>query len=128
LDPIGFTTVLTVARLICLDAPFVSRLYGESSVTNMVAGAKWRITGHEIRLGLALFPCTAGTGIRRTMRRALTSLQRGASPGGNIGDFGLTMFADARLEPISQCSVNLGYWLNSNPKGSGRHCAAGSAR
>jgi len=43
-------------------------------------------------------------------------LQRGASPGGNIGDFGLTMFADARLSRSVNVSANLGYWLNSNPK------------
>ncbi len=37
-------------------------------------------------------------------------------PGGNIGDFGLVMFADARLSRSVNVSANLGYILNSNPK------------
>jgi hypothetical protein len=43
-------------------------------------------------------------------------LQRGASPGGDIGDFGLVMFVDGRLSRSVNLSANLGYILNSNPK------------
>ena len=43
-------------------------------------------------------------------------LQRGASPGANIGDFGLIGFVDGRLSQHVNVSANLGYILNSNPK------------
>src|SRR2546421_5321367 len=42
-NPIIIPTSYTTAPSYLPDAPFVSRLYGESSVTNMVIGAKWRI-------------------------------------------------------------------------------------
>jgi hypothetical protein len=43
-------------------------------------------------------------------------MQRGAGPGGDIGDFGLVGFLDARLSRSVNVSVNGGYILNSNPK------------
>jgi len=48
--------------------------------------------------------------------QGFNQLQRGASPGANIGDFGLVMFADGRLSKSVNLSANLGYILNSNPK------------
>jgi hypothetical protein len=44
-------------------------------------------------------------------------LQRGASAGGDLGDFGLSGVFDARLARWANVAVNAGYWLNSNPKG-----------
>ena len=44
-------------------------------------------------------------------------MQRGAGPGGDIGDFGLILFVDGRLSRSVNVSANLGYILNSNPKG-----------
>jgi hypothetical protein len=46
-------------------------------------------------------------------------LQRGASPGGDIGDFGIIGFVDGRLSRHINISANGGYILNSNPKGLG---------
>jgi hypothetical protein len=46
-------------------------------------------------------------------------LQRGASPGGDIGDFGLVGVVDGRLSEHINISANGGYILNSNPKGAG---------
>jgi hypothetical protein len=43
-------------------------------------------------------------------------LQRGASPGGSIGDFGLIGAISGRLSQHANVSANLGYILNSNPK------------
>jgi hypothetical protein len=43
-------------------------------------------------------------------------LQRGASPGGDIGDFGVIGFIDGRLSQHVNVSANFGYILNSNPK------------
>jgi hypothetical protein len=46
-------------------------------------------------------------------------MQRGAGPGGDIGDFGLIGFVDGRLGKHVNVSANGGYILNSNPKGLG---------
>src|SRR5205085_5065108 len=43
-------------------------------------------------------------------------LQRGAGPGANRGDFGLTAFAQARLAPWANLSANVGIVHNTNPK------------
>ncbi|HEX3085659.1 MAG TPA: hypothetical protein VHP99_14100, partial [Pyrinomonadaceae bacterium] len=117
LNPIVVPTVYTVAPSYLPDAPFVSRLYGESSVTDMVAGAKWRITGPRNPFGFGFIPMYRWYLDKAKDAQGFNQLQRGASPGGNIGDFGLTMFADARLSKHVNVSANLGYWLNSNPKG-----------
>jgi hypothetical protein len=111
--PISYTTAPTYLP----DAPFVNRLYGESSVTNMVAGAKWRITGPRNPFGFGFIPMYRWYWDKADDAQGFNQLQRGASPGGNIGDFGVTMFADARLSKHVNVSANLGYWLNSNPKG-----------
>ena len=46
-------------------------------------------------------------------------MQRGAGPGGDIGDFGLIGVVDGRLGKHVNVSANGGYILNSNPKGAG---------
>jgi hypothetical protein len=117
LDPIVVPTSFTIAPSYLPDAPFVSRLYGESSFNNMVVGAKWRITGPRNPFGFGFIPMYRWYLDKADDASGFNMLQRGASPGGNIGDFGLTMFADARLSRSVNLSVNLGYWLNSNPKG-----------
>src|SRR5215210_2269930 len=44
-------------------------------------------------------------------------LQRGASPGGAVGDFGLGAILSGRLSRSANLSVNATYILNSNPTG-----------
>jgi len=115
-SPIVVPVTWTTAPSYLPDAPFVSRLYGESSFTNFVAGAKWRLTGPRNPFGFGFIPMYRWYGDKADGAEGFNQLQRGASPGGNIGDFGLTMFADARLSRSVNVSANLGYWLNSNPK------------
>ena len=43
-------------------------------------------------------------------------MQRGASPGGNLGDFGLVGVVGGRLSRSVHLAANFGYILNSNPK------------
>jgi hypothetical protein len=117
LNPIVIPTSYTTAPSYLPDAPFVSRLYGESSVTDMVVGAKWRITGPRNPFGFGFIPFYRWYLDKAKDAQGFNQLQRGASPGGNIGDFGLVMFADARLSRSVNLSANLGYILNSNPKG-----------
>src|SRR2546425_5937711 len=111
--PVSFTTAPSYSP----DAPFVSRLYGESSFTNFVAGAKLRLTGPRNPFGFGFIPFYRWYPDKAKDADVFNQLQRGASPGGNIGDFGLVMFADARLSRSVNLSANLGYILNSNPKG-----------
>jgi hypothetical protein len=44
-------------------------------------------------------------------------MQRGASPGGNRGDIGVTLFYDTRAARWANISANLGYIYNSSVKG-----------
>ena len=54
--PITVPVNYTVAPAYLPDAPFVNRLYGESSFNNLVFGAKWRFTGPNNPLGVGIIP------------------------------------------------------------------------
>ena len=101
------------------DAPFVNRLYGESSFNNMVFGAKIRFTGPNNPLGVGLIPFYRWWMDKADDFSGFNQMQRGAGPGGDIGDFGLIGFVDGRLGKHVNVSANGGYILNSNPKGLG---------
>lgn len=115
-NPIVVPNSFTTAPSYLPDAPFVSRLYGESSFTNFVAGAKIRLTGPNNPLGFGFIPMYRWYPDKADDASGWNQLQRGAGPGANLGDFGLTMFVDGRLSRSVNLSANLGYWLNSNPK------------
>ncbi len=106
----------TLAPTYLPDAPFISRLYGESAFSTFSIGAKYRFTGPNNPFGIGLIPFYRFYGDNADDRSGFNQLQRGASPGGNIGDFGLIMFADGRLSRSVNVSANLGYILNSNPR------------
>ena len=116
LNGIVVPTTYTVEPSYLPDAPFVSRLYGESSFSNFVAGAKWRLTSPNNPLGFGFIPFYRWYGDKASGPSGFNQLQRGASPGANLGDFGLVMFVDGRLSRSVNLSANLGYILNSNPK------------
>jgi hypothetical protein len=99
------------------DAPFINRLYGTSSFTSMVLGAKWRWTGPRNPLGVGIMPFYRFYPDKADDLSGFNQMQRGAGPGGDIGDFGLLFFLDARLSRSVNVSTNFGYILNSNPKG-----------
>jgi hypothetical protein len=113
--PITFTTAPTYLA----DAPFINRLYGESSFTNFVVGAKIRFTGPNNPLGVGLIPFYRWYPDKADDFSGFNQMQRGAGPGGDIGDFGLIGFVDGRLHRNVNVSANVGYILNSNPKGLG---------
>ena len=106
----------TVAPAYLPDAPFINRLYGESSFGDMVFGAKIRLSGPNDALGLALIPFYRWYPDKADDFSGFNQLQRGASPGGSIGDFGLIGAVSGRLSKHVNVSANLGYILNSNPK------------
>jgi hypothetical protein len=106
----------TVAPSYLPDAPFVNRLYGESSFGNMVVGAKINLTGPNNGLSAAIIPFYRWYPDKANDFQGFNQLQRGASPGGDLGDFGLIGAVAGRLSKHVNVSANLGYILNSNPK------------
>jgi hypothetical protein len=117
--PITVPLTFTVAPSYLPDAPFVNRLYGESNFNNMVFGAKIRFTGPNNPLGVGLIPFYRWWLDKADDFSGFNQMQRGAGPGGDIGDFGLIGFVDGRLSKHVNVSANGGYILNSNPKGLG---------
>ena len=101
------------------DAPFLGREYGESSFSTFVVGAKWRFTGPNNPFGVAFIPFYRFYADGGDDASGFRNLQRGASPGGDIGDFGFIFAVDGRLSRSVNLSANLGFILNSNPKGPG---------
>jgi hypothetical protein len=116
-NPITVPVNYTVEPSYLPDAPFVNRLYGESSFNNLVFGAKWRFTGPNNPLGVGIIPFYRWWMDKGDDFAGFNQMQRGAGPGGDIGDFGLILFVDGRLSRSVNLSANLGYILNSNPKG-----------
>ncbi len=115
--PITVPLTFTVAPTYLPDAPFVNRLYGESNFNNMVFGAKIRFTGPNNPLGVGIIPMYRWWMDKGNDFSGFNQMQRGAGPGGDIGDFGIVGFVDGRLGKHVNVSANGGYWLNSNPKG-----------
>ncbi len=108
--------LFTIAPTYLPDAPFINRLYGESSFTDMVVGAKIRLASANDALGWGFIPFYRWYPDKGNDFQGFNQLQRGASPGGGMGDFGLIGFVDGRLSQHVNVSANLGYILNSNPK------------
>jgi PKD domain len=119
LNPIVIPVVYTTAPTYLPDAPFVNRLYGESSFTNFVVGGKIRFTGPNNPLGVGVVAFYRWYPDKADDANGFNQLQRGAGPGGDVGDFGGVVFVDGRLHKHVNVSANVGYILNSNPKGAG---------
>lgn len=107
----------TVAPSYLPDAPFVNRLFGTSSFNSFTVGAKWRLTGPSNPLGVGFIGMYRFYADKADNASGFNQMQRGSGPGGDVGDFGAVFFLDARLSRSVNVSANLGYWLNSNPKG-----------
>ncbi len=108
--PVTFTLAPTYLP----DAPFVNRLYGESTFGTHVIGAKLRFTDPENPFGVGIVPFFRFYGDDAGEPEGFNQLQRGCCAGGSPGDFGLVAFFDGRLSRSVNLSVNLGYILNSS--------------
>ncbi|HKO59594.1 MAG TPA: hypothetical protein VJV03_00410 [Pyrinomonadaceae bacterium] len=106
----------TIAPAFLPEAPFINRLYGESSFNDLVFGAKIRLTGPNNPFGFGFVPFYRWWMDKGDSFGGFNQMQRGSGGGGDIGDFGLVMFADGRLSEHVNLSANIGYILNSNPK------------
>src|SRR6185503_4026028 len=117
-NPIFVPDTFTIAPSYLPDAPFISRLYGESSFTDHVVGAKIRFAGPNDALGWGIIPFYRWWPDNADDASGFRQLQRGAGGGAQLGDFGLVGFIAGRLSQHVTVSANLGYILNSNPKSS----------
>jgi hypothetical protein len=108
--------LFTICPSYVADAPFINRLYGESSFGTMQAGAKVRFTGPNNPLGVGFVAFYRWYMDKADDLSGFNQLQRGASPGGDIGDFGLVGFVSGRLSRSVSLHSNFGYILNSNPQ------------
>jgi hypothetical protein len=106
----------TVAPAYLPDAPFINRLYGESSFTDYVVGAKINFARPNNDLSYGIIPFYRWYPDNADDFQGFNQLQRGASPGAQLGDFGLIGFISGRLSQHVNVSANIGYILNSNPK------------
>lgn len=109
--------VFTLAPSYNNDAPFINRSYGTSSFSTFTVGGKWRFTGNDNPIGAGLVGYYRFYGDGADDFAGFNMLQRGASPGGSRGDFGLTFFTDARVRTWMNISANVGYHYNSSVKG-----------
>src|SRR5882762_8474544 len=116
LQPITVPVTFTTSPSYLPDAPFINRLYGQSSFTNHVVGAKIRLTGPNSALGVGFIPFYRWYPDKADSASGFNQLQRGAGPGGNRGDFGAIGFVSARLSQHVNLAANVGYIFNSNPK------------
>ncbi|HEU4480204.1 MAG TPA: hypothetical protein VFR80_16920, partial [Pyrinomonadaceae bacterium] len=108
--------LFTIAPSYLPDAPFVNRLYGESAWGVFNIGANIRFTGPRNPLSVNLIPFYRFYPDKADDFSGFNQLQRGASPGGDIGDFGLVGVVGGRLARWAHLSANVGYILNSNPR------------
>ncbi|MFL6254653.1 MAG: Ig-like domain-containing protein [Pyrinomonadaceae bacterium] len=97
------------------DAPFINRLFGESSLSTFTVGLKIRFRDRLAPTNFGIIPFYRFYADRANDFRGFNQLQRGASPGGNLGDLGLIGFISRRATRNVTLSGNLGYILNSNP-------------
>ncbi len=116
LSPLVVPVLFTTEPTYLADAPFVNRLYGESSFSNYVVGAKIRLTAPNSALGVGFIPFYRWYPDKASDFSGFNQMQRGAGPGGNWGDFGVIGFVSARLSQHVNLAANVGYIINSNPK------------
>ncbi|MCP9493409.1 MAG: hypothetical protein MSG64_03030 [Pyrinomonadaceae bacterium MAG19_C2-C3] len=113
LSPIITPTSFLEAPAYLPDAPFLSRTYGQTAFNTFVAGAKIRVTDVNSSTGVALIPFYR---FYAEKGDDFNQLNRGASPAGDLGDFGGILAIDSRLARVANLSANIGYIFNSNPK------------
>jgi hypothetical protein len=109
--------VFSVAPSYLPDAPFLNRGFGETAFSTYSAGAKWRWTGPTNPLGVGVMAYYSWVGDTANNPSGFNQLQRGASAGGNRGDVGAVLFADARVRKWMNISANIGYKYTSQVKG-----------
>jgi hypothetical protein len=116
--------VYTLAPSYLPEAPFLNREFGASAFSTFTTGAKWRWTKLDNPMGVGVVAYYRWYADTAKIPAGFNQMQRGAGPGGNKGDVGVVLFADARVMRGMNISANLGYIYNSKVEGdfvNGRH-------
>src|SRR5439155_14817781 len=92
------------------------RTWGTSAFNDFTGGLKWRWTNINSPVGVGLVAYYRWWADKASSASGWNMMQRGAGPGGNRGDFGGVLFADARLRKWANLSGNIGYHYNSSAK------------
>ncbi|HYO63676.1 MAG TPA: hypothetical protein VER08_08610 [Pyrinomonadaceae bacterium] len=108
--------LFTVAPVYLPDAPFVNRLYGESTFSTHTFGANIRLTEPDNALSVNIIPMYRWYWDKADDADGFNQLQRGASPGGSLGDFGVFGVVGGRLSRSVHVAANFGTFINSNPR------------
>lgn len=98
------------------DAPFVNRTYGESAFSTFTVGTKIRFNNVNSPVGYGVVGYYRFYADNADDFSGFNQLQRGASPGGNRGDFGGAFFVGGRLAKWMNLSGNVGYHYNADVK------------
>ena len=110
-------TVFTTAPSYLPDAPFINRTFAESAFSTYTVGGKVRFTSVNNPVGFGVVGFYRFYGDTASDAGGFNMLQRGASPGGNFGDIGGSLFLDARVAKWMNVSGNVGYTWNASVKG-----------
>ncbi len=110
-------TVFTLAPTYVADAPFINRSYGTSAFNSFDIGAKVRLTNINSPIGFGFVAYYRFYADKADGVSGFNQMQRGAGPGGNKGDVGAALFADARLAKWVNLSANVEYVYTSAVKG-----------
>ncbi|MDQ3490670.1 MAG: hypothetical protein M3449_06350 [Acidobacteriota bacterium] len=112
-------SVFSVAPSYLNDAPFINRTYGESAFSTFTFGGKFRFTNVNNPVGVGIVAFYRFYADNADDFSGFNQLQRGSSAGAGSftdGDFGVTLFADARLRRWVNLSANIGYHYNRSIK------------
>jgi len=118
LNPIVVPVVYTTSPSYLPDEPFLNRTWGQSAFSTFTIGGKLLLfTKPNAPLSVAIVPFYRFYADKAKNTAGFNQLQRGSSPGGNLGDFGVVGIVSGRLSKSANLTANFGYILNSNPKG-----------
>jgi len=109
--------VFTIAPSYLPDAPFINRGYGESAFNSIDVGVKWRLNNINSAIGYGFVAAYTYYMDNANDAQGFNQMQRGAGPGGSMGDISVAFFADARLAKWANLSANVGYKYTSATKG-----------
>ncbi len=109
-------TIFTTAPTYLPDAPFINRVYGTNAWSTFTAGGKWRWTKPTSPIGAGVVAYYRWYADTAEDMSGFNAMQRGAGPGGNKGDIGVTLFGDARVRSWMNISANVGYHYNGSSK------------
>ncbi len=107
----------SVAPIYLPDAPFINRSYGTSSFNSLTVGFKARLNSTQSSWGHGITAFYRYYLDQADDAGGFNQLQRGAGPGSNRGDIGVSYFIDSRVTNYANVAFNAGYVYTSRVEG-----------